>query len=71
MAVCQFQHTIPSGEGLLSLFDRAEVISLLRLSMEHMTPHPPQRVTLVVMGNLHDGNVFRGEDAITVFFVNH
>lgn len=62
-------HTI-WGRFIVAKFDRAEVVDLLRASIGHMTPHPIQRVTLVVMGNLRDGNVIRGQDTITVYFVD-
>jgi hypothetical protein len=58
------------GRIVVAKFDKAEVEALLRASMEHMTPHPVQKVTFVVTGDLRDGNVFRGTDTITVFFVD-
>jgi len=59
------------GRIIVAKFDRAQVIDLLRASMGHMTPYPVQKVTLVVTGDLHDGNVIRGEDTITVYFVDN
>jgi hypothetical protein len=59
------------GRIIVAKFDRAQVIDLLRTSMGHMTPYPVQKVTLVVTGDLHDGNVIRGEDTITVYFVDN
>jgi len=58
------------GRFIVAKFDRAEVIDLLRASIGHMTPHPIQRVTLTVTGDLHDGNVIRGQDTITVYFMD-
>jgi hypothetical protein len=62
-------HTI-WGRFIVAKFDRAEVIDLLGASIGHMTPYPMHRVTLVVMGNLHDGSVIRGQDTITVFYAD-
>ena len=56
------------GRIYVAKFDRAEVNDLLRTLIGHMMPHPMQKVTLVIMGNLRDGTIFRGEDTINVFF---
>jgi len=58
------------GRIIAAKFDRTEVVDLIRTSIRHITPQPMHKVTLVVTGDLHDGNIFRGEDTITVFFVN-
>jgi len=64
-------HYATHGRIIVAKFDRAEVTYLLRTMEGHMTPHPMQKVTLVIMGNLRNGNVFRGEDTINVFFADN
>jgi hypothetical protein len=51
----------------IAKFDRDAVIDLLCPMLGHMTPHVKQKVSLVVTGNLFDGQSFRGEDTILVF----
>ena len=58
------------GRIIAAKFDRTEVVDLIRTSIGHITPQPMHKVTLVVTGDLQDGNVFRGQDTITVFFVD-
>jgi len=59
------------GRIIFAIFDRADVVDLIVASVGHMAPYPVQRVKLVVMGDLFDGNVFRGKDTISVFFADH
>jgi hypothetical protein len=54
-----------------AMFDRASVIRLLCLLMPHMSPCTSQKVTLIVTGNLYDGQAFEGKDTIRVFFTGH
>jgi hypothetical protein len=63
-------HYATHGRIIVAEFDRIEVTCLLSTMIGHMTPHPMQKAALVITGNLRDGNVFRGEDTINVFFGN-
>ena len=61
-------HYATHGRIIVAKFDRTEVTCLLNRMVGHMMPQPMQKVTLVITGDLCDGNVFKGEDTINVFF---
>ncbi len=58
------------GDVLMVKFDRGEVINFLWPMIEHMSPRVKQKVTLTVMGNFYNGDIFEGSDLIDVFYTH-
>ena len=54
-------------DKLMVKFDRAMVTNLIWWIIGHMSPHVKHEVTLIVTGNLDNGDTFEGSDTIKVF----